>query len=403
MRPQGIHNSVAQSRAKLFDPERRQTGSDFSPLSDAFHPSFPASVEDYISAPGKLNREDLTQDHPDHSSSCPDGCPWHGNRIGDNAQRRFDNTSMNGCSGDNDCASDFHHYRAEGHGDKLLRGTGDPMFKLPPEVSDLILSYLSPAALDAARYTCKIWWTRILSNTWVLSSVLGVKEEIPPLDESLSGKLSHRDLLKNFDCGSDLPSTSQHPDTWRTRFRTRNLVFSIPSQSTTLSTPAFVAVARTGTQNGFLAFQLQRSAQSTRSRVKSILIIYRFDSAEIPWYAGTIYDVEGHGALRITSATEIRRQAEWALQIEIGHTAGLYLLTARKAFSKYDSSFSLKALESLKKVPALSKNINLQVDKPPQPLPIGDQLWKVLAPFPSNGGVCASLTLHLALDSTMLM
>ena len=78
-----------------------------------------------------------------------------------------------------------------------------------------ILSYLSLASLDAAWHTCRDWWTKILSNRWVLSSVLGVNEKKLQLDGSFSAKLSHRDLLKTLDCVSDLPSTSQHPNTWR--------------------------------------------------------------------------------------------------------------------------------------------------------------------------------------------
>lgn len=113
----------------------------------------------------------------------------------------------------------------------------------------------------------------------MLSSVLGVKEKTFPLDGSFSAKLSHRDLLKKLDCVSDPPSTSQHLDAWRARFRTRGLDFSIPAPSSTLLRPAFIAATRTGTQNGFLAFQLQEPAESTGNRLKITLVIYRFDSA----------------------------------------------------------------------------------------------------------------------------
>lgn len=388
MSVRGFHKPVAQSRARLFDRAGR-SGSDFSPLVDAFHPSFPASVEDYISETCELNTKAPTLGWPANDNNCLDGCPCHGNRFGNNARCRVNNASMNWDSAETDSASDAHRYHAEGHGDTLSRGTNGLLFKLPSEVSDLILSYLSPAALDAARHTCKGWRTKILSNTWVLASVLGVEEKTPPLDASPGGKISHRDLLKNLDCDSDLPATSQHPDAWRTRFRTRNLEFSIPSPSSTLTRPAFVAATRTGTQNGFLAFQLQDSAQSTGNRLKNTLVIYRFDSADLPWYAGSIHDVGGQGALRIMGVAEVRRHAEWVLKIEIGDTAGLYSLTARKAFSKSDSRFSLTMLKPLEKVPGISPDrFTIQgVDGPPEPLPSGDQSWNVLTPFPPNGGL----------------
>ena len=406
MRPRGMRTSAAQSRVGLFDhAERRQTGSEFSPILDAFHPSFPASVESYISPPCDLKREVPTNDRPGHDNHCINGCPCHGSRFEHSARRRANNASMNRRSAEIDRASDAHHNHEEDHRDSLPLGINTSLFELPSEVSDLILSYLSPAALDAARHTCKDWRRRILSNTWVLYSVLDKDEKRSPSDGPQSGNFSHRDLLKKLDCNSDLPSTSQHPDAWRTRFRTRNLVFSIPSPSSTLTRPAFVAVTRTGTQNGFLAFQLQAPAQSTSKRLQKSLVIYRFDSAEVPWYAGTVHDVKGQGALRITGVIEIKRHAEWVIGIEIGDTAGLYSLTARKAFSKGDSRFSLETLKSPEKVAGLS-NVEFAIQgftRSPESLPVGDQSWKVLARFPPNGGVCAPLIVHEDFGSPMLM
>lgn len=405
MQPRGIHNPAAQSRARLFDrAERRLTGSDFSPLVDAFHPTFPASVEEYISEPHNLNREVPIHGRPDYDAKCLDRCPCQSNRFGHQARCRVSNASVDRCSAESDCASDVLHYPVEGHGDNLLLGTDGPIFKLPSEVSDLILSYLSPAALDAARYICKDWRTRILSNTWVLSSVLGVEAERPPLDGSPSSKISHRDLLKRLERDSDLPSTSQHSDAWRTRFRARNLEFLTPSPSSTPTRPAFVAAARAGTQNGFLAFQLRGPAPSTMNHLQSTLVIYRFDSADVPWYAGTICKVEGEGALRITGVTEIRRHAAWVLKIDIGDTAGLYSLTTREAFSKFDSRFLLKRLESLEEVPTSSNGnfIGQELDRPPKPLPVCDRSWMVLAGFPPNGGVCVSLIFYYSFGPTIL-
>lgn len=388
MQPWVFLNPEAQSTARLF--EQRLTGSEFSPLLDAFHSSFPASVDKYTSEPHEFNREYPRRTGDDDDRL--DRCICHVNGLRHNVQHRLDEPSICGDSAETECAGDAPYYHPEDHGDNLLRGTNGPIFNLPPEVSDLILSYLSPAALDGARHTCKEWWTRILSNTWVLSSVLGVKEAGSPLDGSLSGKLSHRDLLKKLDCDSDLPSTCQHPDAWRTRFRTRELEFSIPSPSSTLTKSAFIAAARTGVQNGFLVFQLQGSAKGTRDRLQSIVVIYRFDSAELPWYAGTIYDVKGQGALRITDVIEIRRHAEWVLKIEIGGTAGFYSLSTRKAFSKSDCRFSLERLESMEKLPGLS-NYKLETQgfhTPPKHFLSGDQFWNILAPFPPIKGVCAS-------------
>ena len=397
MRRRGVRISGVQSRLRLFDPaDQSQTGTTFSPLNDAFHPCFPASVDEYISEPCQVDREDLIHGRPVHSNSCPDACPCHANRFGHDAQCQVNNASANGNSAESDCASGAHHCNAEAHGDKILIGTSVSIFNLPPEISDLILSYLSPPALDAARHTCKDWRTNILSNTWVLSSVLGVNKERSPSVGSPSGKCSHQDLLKKLDRDSVLPSTSQHPDAWRTRFRTRNLDFTIPSPSSTQTIPALVAASRTGTRNGWLAFQLRDSAQDKANRSQSTLVIYRFDLAELPWYAGAVHNVEGQGALRITGVTEIRPLNAWVLQIEIGDATGFYSVTVRDAFSNSDTIYSLKSLESLEKVPGLSndKFATQGLDRLPERPPIGDLYWNILAPFPPNGGVSATLILH---------
>lgn len=377
---------AAQSRRRIFDSAgRRRAGSDFSPLIDAFHPPFPASVEHYISGPWEHNEDDSIRSRLSDDNECLPR-PSHGNRFGRTARRRQSNASMKGHSPELDRASDVRHCHAMGDGGNLQLSTSDPIFNLPSEVSDLILSYLSPATLDAARHTCKYWRMRLLSNTWILCSVLGGQGKG---GGSLSGKTSHRDLLRKLDCDSSLPSTSEHPAAWRTRFRTRNLDFSIPPPVSTLTRSTFVAAARMGTQSGFLAFQLQNPAQSTSNRLRSALVMYRFDSADLPWYAGTIHDVEGQGGLVFTSVAEIRPNAEWVLTIEIGDTPSRYSLTAREAFSKSDSRFSLNKLESLVKVPGLlSDEIAIHTfDKPPKPPSTSDQSGKVLPLFPPNGGV----------------
>ena len=375
--------------------KQSQTGSVFSPLIDAFHSPFPASIGEYIAGPCQVNNEDLTHGRPGPSNIGPDACTWHGNPFGHNAQCQMNNASAN-----NDCPCRAHHYHAQGHGAKLLLGASGTIFNFPHEVSDLILFYLSPVALDAARYTCKAWWTIILSNTWLLSSVLGVRDQL------LSGKLSHRDLLKKLDRDSDLPSTSQHPDTWRTRFRTRNLIFTLPSLASALTRPALVATVRTGTENGWLAFQLQEPTQDTCKQLRSTLLIYRFDLAEIPCYAGAVHDVEGQGTLRIVSLIETRRSSEWLLRIDIGDTTGLYSLTARAAFSNSGSRYLLKKLESWENVPNLSEDSSaLQRfdDKVIGLHSIGDQSWNILSGVPrQHTGVSTSLILDQYVGTTVL-
>lgn len=95
--------------------------------------------------------------------------------------------------------------------------------------------------------------------------------------------------------------------------------------------------------------------------------------------------------MRITSAIEIRRYAEWVFKIEMGDSVGLYSLTACEAFWKSDSRFSLKRLGSRVSIDEFAIQ---RFDKPPESIYIGDQSWKNLAPVPQNGGVCALLNFH---------
>ena len=362
--------------------KRSRSGSAFSPLIDAFHPCFPASVGEYILGPSGA---DLTHGQSGHSNICPLACPCHDKRFEQNAQCQVKNASANGELFGRNCAINDHR-----HGVNSLPGTSGTIFNLPREVSDLILSYLSPAALDAARYACKGWWTTIVSNAWVLASVLGVREEL------LSGTLSHRDLLKKWDRDSDLQSISWHPDAWRTRFRTRNLDFSIQSPSSLRTRPTFVAAARAGTQNGWLVFQLQDRIQDTRDRLRSTLVIYRFDLTELVWYAGAVHDVEGQGAMRIIGVEEIRRHREWVLRIDIGDIARLYSIAANEGFSNSGSRYSLETLESSEEVPGLSEGTSATqgCDDGPELQSIVDKSWKCLAHFQPNEDVSAWLNLN---------
>ena len=388
MWPWGTHNPTSQSRVRISD----QSGSNFSPLVDAFHPLFPASVEEYISEPYQIYSDNPKNPRPDDGGDCSDCWPCHGNQIGDITRYRMTNDSTADHSAENECASGAHHCHGVDRGGKLVSGATNSMFRLPSEVSDLILSYLSHAALDAARHTCKDWRRRILSNSWILSRVLDVSDGKSPLDGSVNGKISHRELLKKLDRDGNLPSTYRHADAWRTRFRARSLEFTIPSSSSVLKSPTFAATAMIGTQNGIVAFQLRDSPDSRSHCSKNTLVVYCFDSTDLPRYAGAIHDVEGRGALRIISVKEIRRHAEWVLRIEIGETAGFYLLHTREAFAKSDSHFSLKSLESAEEVLGLSAhNLATEMfDGAHEPFPISGQFWNVLACLPPNGRVCAS-------------
>lgn len=78
----------------------------------------------------------------------------------------------------------------DAYGPQLLVGSAteqaehDRMLRLPAELSALVFSFLSPAALDAARCVSRAWRIKILTDTWVLSSVLEPKEALAAIGSS---------------------------------------------------------------------------------------------------------------------------------------------------------------------------------------------------------------------------
>lgn len=212
----------------------------------------------------------------------------------------------------------------------MRRLDSDPICSSPTEVSDLILSYLSPAALDAARHTCKAWYHTIMSNRWVLSHVLGMNRGS-----------SHRDLLKALEIDSTLLSTFQHPDGWRTSFRIRDVQFLLP-----VSSSWYVSATRIGSECGFMVFHLSNERPMRLDQTKSTLVFYRFDPTDLPLYAGCAEHEGTEGAINISYTTKVEPGAPTLFKVNIGGITRLYTIATRKAFSNCESRFSLVALGS---------------------------------------------------------
>ncbi|KAL8629045.1 hypothetical protein Q9189_005248 [Teloschistes chrysophthalmus] len=94
--------------------------------------------------------------------------------------------------------------------------SNDRLSTLPTEIFDLVMMNLSPPALDAARYVCRSWRTKIMTSTIVLRTVLGSQRREKA---QASGIEWLRLLRRDFDRQSDLIQCWNHPDVWRTRYR----------------------------------------------------------------------------------------------------------------------------------------------------------------------------------------
>ena len=242
-------------------------------------------------------------------------------------------------------------------------GAEDPLFKLPTEVCDLILCRLSPAALDAARHVCRLWRRYIMRNHWVLSTVTSqnamqpsfgprlpdqsaAKEEGSlPIAKETGSDLTLRDLLKSLDRSSNTLSTHLEADSWRTRFRRRNIEFIISEadQTSTQSTsnPRFKAVARIGLQYGFILLHINSSYKPSTStpESKSTLMFFRLDSRDLPLYVGSTEILGPEGTVPYVSIAELKPKHSWTLKIAVDNDSKFYLIEVRNAFAKLDSCF----------------------------------------------------------------
>jgi hypothetical protein len=386
-----------RSRERVFALLRTP---EFSDSFDALHLPFPSSAEERILLSDRhARRKSHSQGHGSKSSlAAEEATPKHNVRNHKKASRaylnpdqpNFSQTYHNktghslGTSLANDSSESCQRRLNHSVGPKsdlvaeeaslkpgLHQLSSDPIVSLPSEISDLILSYLSPAALDAARHTCKAWYHAIMSNDWVLSCVLGT-----------DGGSSHRDLLKVLGVDSNLFWTFKDPDAWRTRFRMRDLQFLLPEPGS-----RYVSATRIGSQFGFMVFQLSNERPMGTDPIRTTLVIYRFDWKDLAQYAGSAEHDGTEGTVRIISMTKMERDTPSVLRIDIGDIVRLYSITVRKAFSNFESRFSLEALGSPEDA-EVAKQWPLNVVQIAQSLNVAEESplngWTVLARFPPD-------------------
>ena len=346
---------ILRLHSELYHLLSTQTGSVFSDSFDAFHPTYPDQ-----------GQRDLSKDRRERTPSCSYD-PVHGSqssvsRPSENTElkpdkpilRRHSSESYNGLEisspsqfpSSNQLGNDKHidvqsdlPPEAQSIGLITHQSNKNPVTDLPREISDLILSYLSPPALDAARFTCKPWHQAITSNTWILSQVLG-----------MDPGSSLRDLLKALDIDSSLTHTFQHSDAWRPRFRKSKMDFSLSG-----SEFQYVSCTRLGSQYGLIAFQMIDQDIATSGQRKSTLLFYRFGSEDLARYAGFVEHDAVEGTAHISIIPHIQGTLHCCvdvkcdcsiLRVDIGGTIAFYQIQDRKAFASLESRYYIQALGS---------------------------------------------------------
>ncbi|KAL9629471.1 MAG: hypothetical protein Q9164_006867 [Protoblastenia rupestris] len=209
--------------------------------------------------------------------------------------------------------------------------------RLPVELANEIFGCLSVPTLDAARFTCRTWWTKILSSSAILSKVL---------DRSANTAL--RELLAQFDYAAGLAMTHRHPDAWRTRFRVHNVTLQLPqpNRGVDRSWYKFGAVARTPSGN-FMLLHVpgpDRDKSDHYSRKQSTVIFYHIDENNIPVYVGYAENPSCAADFKITHVAEIESKRSWIIETGVGWPHKPYVLTVRDGWSRGESPYTVKTM-----------------------------------------------------------
>lgn len=227
----------------------------------------------------------------------------------------------------------------------------DLLLRLPAELYALVFSFLSPAALDAARCVSRAWRIKIMSDTWILSSVLESKQSLAAIRSSgqETGRALHRSLLKKLDSESALTATFEHPDTWRTRFRERKIEFHMPHHHFIDKYPH-----RRHTDQYFMSVKLSETAEFVAFMINEpstdhvcTLLFYRLGLSGQPVYVGSTQYPKSGISTPVPTIQDIvvdRLSRAWIIRLKIGVNVVSYLVAGTDAFGKDDDEFKLLSL-----------------------------------------------------------
>ena len=224
----------------------------------------------------------------------------------------------------------------------------DRLSVLPSEIFELIMTYLSPPALDAARHVCLAWRARIMTSSYILTTIIhdaGFETE--------RRQASEEDWLlklnRKFDSQADLVRWHNSPDVWRTRYRQCNLDFyvapfcnhshihnTIPPISITSA-----AFCLNGTSLGYLVTE----PIGLKEAGPKAMNFYQFFQSGRPHYVGSIPFAGDGGPPRILDLAEAENGYAWTLKLETNGHIKWYAAGACSAFSKGDSPFTLRQVE----------------------------------------------------------
>ncbi|KAL9578201.1 MAG: hypothetical protein Q9212_005870 [Teloschistes hypoglaucus] len=227
--------------------------------------------------------------------------------------------------------------------------SNDRLSTLPTEIFDLIMMHLSPPTLDAARYVCRSWRTKIMTSTIVLETVLGSQTREQKGQASSIEWL--RLLQRDFDRQSDLIQCWNHPDVWRTRYRQCDVSFLIPPVFDYSDNATFTAdhlptrqISAHFCMNGEPLGYLVTAARALSGKLFHSIIIYHFTTLGRPCYVGSITYDGGIGVPRIANLSQASYYGDWYFDVSTDEDTDSYSIRSSYAIAKGASPFTIRKL-----------------------------------------------------------
>ncbi|KAI9683562.1 MAG: hypothetical protein M1829_004865 [Trizodia sp. TS-e1964] len=169
------------------------------------------------------------------------------------------------------------------------RAAADPTASLPQEVFDQVFGHLSLSALDSARFVCRNWYERIMTNPHLLSQSL-----VSPIHEKLltaegngmSYMAQVRTLAKAFEVQCKRPTVCSQEDSFRVSYRRCDSIFSTPTTfkdmaSGVPSETTFVSATLSlcGYLIAFITHTVAQGSSQTPGQY-AVLVYYMFSTGE---------------------------------------------------------------------------------------------------------------------------
>ena len=257
--------------------------------------------------------------------------------------------------------------------------SNDRMMDLPGEVINLIFANLSPAALDAIRYTCKAWWIRIMGDVTLLKSVLGPcsidRTDLTVGDRSPDQATQLRQLAVQLDRQSKITHALSRRDCWRSHYQSVDMTFALPLVQLPDFTPpgmvhteSFVAIlaAKYWSPGDLFVLLVRRRLelacymydstayppQMLFYTFSSGLLLYTFSSSLQPLYVGSISCSNdsttleiNHGYLRTNP--KIQAESTTCFEIVLDKEVIYASLTSQSSFGECASPFKIEVINSV--------------------------------------------------------